>query len=109
MIYGDGEQTRDFTYIDDCVEANLLACKAPDAPGNFYNIACGAQTSVNQLFSMIQHITGDTNAPQYEPSRAGDVLYSFADISRANTDLGFAPKIGLAEGLKKTVDWYKHS
>jgi nucleoside-diphosphate-sugar epimerase len=107
VIYGDGEQTRDFTYVADCVEANLLACKSPHAAGRFYNIACGAQTSVNQLFSMIQQITGNTLPPKYEPARAGDVLYSFADIARANKELEFHPKIGLIDGLTKTVDWYR--
>jgi UDP-glucose 4-epimerase len=105
-IFGTGEQTRDFTYIDDCVQANLLACKSSDAPGKTYNIACGAQTSVNQLFTLIGEILGNTIQPKYEALRAGDVLHSYADIHRAASDLHYRPQTSLAEGLKKTIAWY---
>ncbi len=106
-IFGTGEQTRDFTYIGDCVQANLLACKSPNAPGKTYNIACGTQTSVNDLFGLIGEILGNSIPPNYEALRPGDVLHSYADIHRAQAELNFHPKTSVAEGLKQTIEWYK--
>lgn len=107
VIYGDGEQTRDFTFVEDCVKANLLACKTPGIAGNFYNIACGKQTSVNQLFELIKEIVGTDIPPVYEPARAGDVKYSYASIKKAKEQMQFKPDFRLKKGLKKTVQWYK--
>jgi UDP-N-acetylglucosamine/UDP-N-acetyl-alpha-D-glucosaminouronate 4-epimerase len=106
-IFGTGEQTRDFTYIDDCVQANLLACKSLHAPGKTYNIACGAQNSVNHLFALIGEILGNSIPPSHEVLRPGDVLHSYADVHRAQSELFFHPQTSVAEGLKKTIAWYK--
>ncbi|PWT87845.1 MAG: LPS biosynthesis protein WbpP [Acidobacteria bacterium] len=106
IIYGDGEQTRDFTYIEDCVSANLLACKAKNVAGEVLNIACAQQTSVNELFRFLSQILNYTQEPVFEPLRAGDVRDSVADITLAKQKLDFHPKISLAEGLQKTVAWY---
>ncbi|HSP07602.1 MAG TPA: SDR family oxidoreductase [Acidobacteriota bacterium] len=105
-IYGDGEQTRDFTYVADCVQANLLACKAPAAPGNVYNIACGSRTSIHRLHSELQNLLRTDLLPRYEPSRPGDIRDSFADITRAGKELEFTPKVSLRQGLEDTVKWF---
>lgn len=107
VIYGDGEQTRDFTFVEDCVKANLLACKTPNISGNYYNVACGKQTSVNQLFQLIKDIVGTDIPPVYESSRPGDVKYSYASIKKAKEQMQFKPDFRLKKGLKKTVQWYK--
>ncbi|HSE43084.1 MAG TPA: SDR family oxidoreductase [Acidobacteriota bacterium] len=107
IVYGDGEQTRDFAFVEDCAEANLLAATSASAVGNVYNIGCGKQISVNQLFVLIQKLTGDTTPPKYEPRRKGDVMHSCADISRAKTALNFKPKFDLDKGLQITTDWYR--
>jgi UDP-N-acetylglucosamine/UDP-N-acetyl-alpha-D-glucosaminouronate 4-epimerase len=106
-IYGDGEQTRDFTFVEDCVKANFLACKTPGIAGNTYNIACGKQTSVNQLFQTLKEILGYELPPNYEPARPGDVKYSYASIKKAKEQIQFKPDYRLKKGLKKTVQWYK--
>jgi UDP-glucose 4-epimerase len=106
-IYGDGEQTRDFTFIQDCVKANFLACKAPSVSGQVFNIACGGQTSVNQLFAHLSEILGNRLDPIYEPSRSGDVRYSYADIRKASTSLQYIPEFTLKDGLARTAEWYK--
>ena len=109
MIHGDGEQSRDFTYIDDVVEANLRAAKAPErAYGLAFNVGGGgAPTSVNQLLAFIAAQVGVTPDPVFEPSRAGDVRTTEADISLARTTFGYEPVIGIEEGLRLTVDWFK--
>lgn len=107
IVYGDGEQTRDFTYVEDCVKANLIACKTPGIAGGVYNIACGKQTSINQLFHLLKEILGSDAIPTYEPARAGDVKYSYAAIKKAKTEMQFKPDYRLKKGLKKTVQWYK--
>ena len=107
VIYGDGEQTRDFVFVEDCAEANLLAATSDAAIGNVYNIGCGKQISVNQLFTSIQKLTGDTTPPKYEQRRKGDVMHSCADVSRAKAALSFEPKFDLEKGLRITADWYK--
>jgi nucleoside-diphosphate-sugar epimerase len=106
IIYGNGEQSRDFTYIANAVEANLLAVTAPDAPGNYYNIACGGQFTLNQLIKVLQEIIGVDIEPIYEPARRGDILHSFADISRAEKGLNYKSKVDFASGLKTTVEWF---
>lgn len=112
-IFGDGEQSRDFTYVDNVVEANLLACKAPSAAGGVFNIATGERHTLNQTFKLIygmiarQDTAVGTLRPVYAPPRSGDILHSHADISSARERLGYNPKVNFEEGLKKTVDWYR--
>lgn len=108
VIYGDGEQTRDFTYVADCVRANLLACKAPGASGKVYNIACGRQTSVMELHSRLSSVLRSGLDPLFERARTGDVKHSVADISAAQRDLGFQPQYSLEQGLQETVTWFSH-
>jgi UDP-glucose 4-epimerase len=103
QIFGDGEQTRDFTYIDNAVQANMLAAEAEKAPGEVFNIACGERISLNQLVEMLQHETGVHLAPRYGQPRAGDVRDSLADIRKAEKLLGYAPKVSVREGIAYTV------
>ena len=109
MIYGDGEQTRDFTYIDNVVSANLLAAETPNANGIVVNVGVGDRISLNQLFAELQKILGTNLTPTYAELRAGDVRDSQADISLTETLLGYKPLVGLAEGLRQTVEWYKQN
>ncbi len=106
VIYGDGEQSRDFTYIDNVVQANLLACSAPEAPGQVMNIACGDRYSLNTLLQLLAEIMGKEVRPIYETERPGDVKHSLASIARAQKILGFSPAINFREGLKRTVAWF---
>jgi UDP-glucose 4-epimerase len=110
-IYGDGEQSRDFTYVDNVVQANLLAASAPaaEASGNVFNIATGTRYSLNQTYKVLQGIIGFSGAPQYAPPRAGDVKHSLADTSLAREHLKYSPDVGFEEGLRRTVDWYRQS
>ena len=104
-IYGDGEQTRDFTYVSNAVEANLLAAETKRGIGEVINIANGEQVSINQLFQLIRKITGRGEIePEYQPTRTGDILHSLADVTSAREYLGFEPRIRLEEGLKITVE-----
>jgi UDP-glucose 4-epimerase len=106
-INGDGEQSRDFTFVADTVRANLLAADAPDAPGAVINVAGGRRITLNELLAALQAIT-DTKVPAiHGPSRVGDVRHSLADLGRARTLLGFEPQVPLAEGLRQTVDSLK--
>jgi nucleoside-diphosphate-sugar epimerase len=109
VIHGDGEQSRDFTYIDDVVEANLRAAKAPEgAYGLAFNIGGGGSpTSVNRLLAFIAAYVGVTPDPIFEPSRAGDVRTTEADITLARTVFGYEPSVGISEGLRLTVDWFR--
>jgi len=109
VVYGDGEQTRDFTYVDNVVHANLLAAEVPDTHGEVLNIACGHHVSVNQIVRIINRLLGKSIAPRYEPPRPGDVRHSWADITRARRLIGFEPKIGFEQGLAMTIDWYKQN
>ena len=104
VVYGDGEQTRDFTYVGDAVAANLLAADAPRAPGEVMNIAGGRRVSLNQLLGEIRTLTKARVAARYEPGRAGDVRDSLADLSRARELLGFEPRVDLRTGLAKTIE-----
>ena len=106
-IYGDGEHSRDFTYIDNVVDANLRAAEAPDASGQVINVAIGARITLNQLLAELQQIIGTSLGTNYEAERAGDVRDSLADISRARQLLGFEPLVSLREGLERTVAWYR--
>lgn len=107
VIYGDGEQSRDFTYIANVVDANLRAAEAADASGGVMNIGISQRITLNQLLTELQKIIGTNLIPRYEATRAGDVRHSLADISQAEKLLGYRPLVGLAEGLKHTVDWYR--
>jgi len=110
-IYGDGLQSRDFTYVADTVRANLLACKAPaEAAGQVFNIACHQQVTVLDLFRMIRDAVGATDVePNHTAPRPGDVKHSFADIARAKQLLGYAPEWSLRDGLAKTVEHFSRS
>ena len=107
LIIGDGEQTRDFTYIDNVVDGVLKAADAPDASGRVINVATGRQISINQLAQAIQHLLGSNLVPQYAEARAGDVRDSLADIGLARRVLGYEPRVTFEEGLRRTVDWYR--
>ncbi len=107
-IFGDGEQSRDFTYVSNAVEANLRAIEAPpEAAGGVFNIACGERTTVNILVNEISKLIGTSCEPIYVDTRPGDIKHSFADISAAKTVLGFEPAVNFKQGLKRTVAWYK--
>jgi nucleoside-diphosphate-sugar epimerase len=103
-IYGDGEQTRDFTFVADAVQANLLAADAPHASGQVVNVGGGGRTSLNQLLAAIREITGATAEAIYEPGRAGDVRDSLASLERARELLGYEPATTLREGLARTAE-----
>ena len=108
-VFGDGEQSRDFTYIDNCVEANLLACTAPAAKvaGRVFNVATGKRFTLNQTIEILRGLTGYRGAIEYANERAGDIKHSLADITEARQAFGYDPKIGYEEGLKRTVAWYR--
>jgi nucleoside-diphosphate-sugar epimerase len=108
IINGDGEQSRDFTFVDNVVDANLLALNAPDAPGQVCNIGCGARISLNELVAFLEKELKVTAQVIYGPSKAGDVRHSLADIERAKAILGYQPKIGIEEGLRRTIDAARH-
>jgi len=106
-IFGDGEQSRDFTYVDNVVEANLLALTATGAAGKVYNIGCGTRISLNQLVAILERIIGRKARVEYQPARPGDVRDSQADIARAKSILDYSPQISIEAGLSKTVDWFR--
>jgi nucleoside-diphosphate-sugar epimerase len=110
-IFGDGEQSRDFTYIDNAVDANLLACKAPAAQvaGKVFNVATGRRVTLNETFKLLQPLTSYSGKPLYAPERGGDIKHSLADISQAEKHLGYKPKVNFEDGLRRTVDWYRNS
>jgi nucleoside-diphosphate-sugar epimerase len=108
-IHGDGEQSRDFTYIDNAVDANLLACHAPasEAAGKVFNVATGTRVTLNETFQLLRGMTSYDGQPNYGPERGGDIKHSLADISRAEKHLGYKPKVNFEEGLRRTVEWYR--
>ena len=106
-VFGDGEQSRDFTYVENAVEANLRAARAPGAPGMAFNVGCGRCYTLNELLQALGAILGCEAQADYAEPRAGDVRHSMADITRARTVLGFEPLVGFEEGLRRTVEWYK--
>lgn len=108
-IYGDGEQTRDFTYVDNIVHGNLLASTAPDAAGTVMNLATGESVSVNALISALNRILGTSFDPIHAPERPGDIKFSRANIDRARELLDFAPIVDFETGLARTVAWYRDS
>ncbi len=105
-IYGDGEQSRDFTYVDNVIAANILATTAPNAVGEVINIACGYRITVNELARRIGSLLGKDVNPQYAPSRPGDVKHSLADISKAQQLLNYSNLIDIDTGLQKTIEWF---
>jgi nucleoside-diphosphate-sugar epimerase len=108
-IYGDGEQTRDFTYVANVVDGVLRACHTPNASGEVINVATGGRISLNQLFATVKSEVGGTLEPIYADPRAGDVRDSQADISKAQRVLGYIPVVAFDEGLRRTVAWYRES
>ncbi|MCE5324694.1 SDR family oxidoreductase [bacterium] len=108
-IYGTGEQSRDFTYVDNVVEANILAATKPKAAGKIFNIAAGGTNTLLNVLALISSLHGEQLIPKHEPQRTGDIMYSYADISRAQEILDFKVKIGFEEGLAKTYSWFKQN
>ncbi|MGA9644218.1 MAG: SDR family oxidoreductase [Terriglobales bacterium] len=108
-IFGDGETSRDFTFIDNAVSANLLACSAPGAEcaGRVFNCATGRRITLNQTFDAMKELTGYKGTVKYAPERSGDIKHSLADISRAEKHIGYKVLVNFEEGLRRTVEWYK--
>jgi len=109
LVYGDGEQTRDFTYIENVVQANLLACEAPAASGKVINVGTGARISLNQTLQLLREISGNNLPAKYEPARDGDIRDSQADVSLSRELLKYEPTVDFPEGLRRTFAWYKES
>lgn len=110
VIYGDGEQSRDFTYVSNVVDGNLRAAESPQAVGHVINLATGRRTTLNELLGALKKITGRTDVEaEYREPRVGDVRHSLADITRAREWLGYEPQVGLEEGLRQTLEWWKQS
>jgi UDP-glucose 4-epimerase len=105
-VFGDGEQSRDFTFVGNVVEGNVRAMHAQGVGGRVFNVAAGRRTSLNALLQTLERLTGRHVEPSYEDPRPGDVRHSQADISAADRDLGFRPEISLEEGLRLTLDWF---
>jgi nucleoside-diphosphate-sugar epimerase len=107
VIFGDGEQSRDFTYIENVVQANLLAMSAVRLHGEAINVACGKRTSLNQLCNVLKKILGSNQSPLYEEPRKGDVRHSLADIRRGKEIINYEPIVGIEKGLRKTVEFFQ--
>jgi UDP-glucose 4-epimerase len=103
VIFGDGEQSRDFTYVANVVQANVLAMNAPGVVGNVYNVACGENVTLNALVAQLRDLLGTNVEPVYREGRPGDVRHSLADISAARRDLGYEPTVLLRAGLERTI------
>jgi UDP-glucose 4-epimerase len=108
-IYGDGLTSRDFCFVDNAIEANLLACTAPGAAGEVFNIACGESTTLNEAVATIARIVGKSIPPVHEEPRVGDIRFSLADISKAKSILGYTASIKFPEGLERTIAWYQRT
>ncbi len=108
-IYGDGQQSRDFTYIENVIQANILACTASDAAGKVFNVATGKRYTLLEVLAILNRLIGTTLEPNFEPGRAGDVKHSLADIGAAEKVLGYRPTVGFEEGLRKTMAWLKRA
>ena len=108
-IYGDGKQSRDFTYVDNAIQANIKAAAAPaeKVAGGIFNVATGQRYDLNQMFAILRKIIGFKGEPIYKEARTGDVKHSLADITKARNAFGYAPEISFEEGLRRTVDWYR--
>jgi len=107
VVYGDGEQTRDFTYIENVVHANLLAAQAPEVRGEAVNIACGERISVNAIIKSINTLLGKNVKPAYVDPRPGDIRHSWADITLASRLIGYRPLIAFSDGLQRAIEWYR--
>jgi UDP-glucose 4-epimerase len=109
VIFGEGQQSRDFTYVENVVNANLLACQAPSSAvaGRVFNVATGARIDLNETFRVLKKLTGYNGEVKYEAERAGDVKHSLADLSLAKQHLRYEPKVGFEEGLQRTIEWYR--
>jgi len=109
IVFGDGEQTRDFTFVDNAVQANLLACEAPTASGSVFNIGTGDRYSLNQTLEILRGLSGKKLKAKYEPAREGDIRDSQADITAAREMLGYEPTVRFKEGLERTYKWYREA
>jgi nucleoside-diphosphate-sugar epimerase len=109
LVFGDGEQSRDFTFVENAVAANLLACEAPNASGRVFNIGTGARITLNQTLALLANLTGNKLETKYEPPRDGDIRDSQADIKQARDVLSYEPLISFEEGLRRTVEWYREA
>jgi nucleoside-diphosphate-sugar epimerase len=109
VVYGDGEQSRDFTYVENIVDETLRACEAPGASGLVFNGGTGARITLNQVLKLLEQITEKTIQPKYDAPRSGDIRDSQADVSLAHKVLGYEPRVRFAEGLKRTWEWYKQA
>jgi UDP-glucose 4-epimerase len=107
VVFGDGTQSRDFCYVDNVVAANLLAAEAEDARGQVINVACGQATDLNRVIALIGAALGRRVEARYEPARAGDILHSLADITRARALLGYRALVSFEEGLLATIAWFR--
>jgi UDP-N-acetylglucosamine/UDP-N-acetyl-alpha-D-glucosaminouronate 4-epimerase len=109
IIFGDGEQSRDFNFIDNCIQANIKAATAPaeKACGQVFNVACGKRFTLNETVDLLNQILSTKLQAEHQPERAGDIKHSLADISKAEELLGYRPDVGFEEGLKRTVAWYR--
>jgi UDP-glucose 4-epimerase len=107
VVYGDGEQTRDFSYIDNTLDANLLAAAADGVAGETFNVACGERISLNDLIAELRSLTGQDIEAEHGEARPGDVRHSLADISAARARLGYEPRVKVREGLERTLEWYR--
>lgn len=107
IIHGSGEQSRDFTYVANVVDATLRACQAPEAPGKVINVGTGRGTSLNSAIRVLNQIFGIQVMPQHDPPRLGDFMHSTADITLARTVLGYEPVVNFEEGLRRTVEWMR--
>jgi nucleoside-diphosphate-sugar epimerase len=109
VVFGDGEQTRDFTFVDNAVYANLLACEAPNVAGKVFNVGCGERISLNQVLAALRKVTGKPLQATHDAPREGDIRDSQADISEARRYLGYEPQVGFGQGLELTYGWYRES
>jgi nucleoside-diphosphate-sugar epimerase len=109
VVFGDGEQTRDFTYVENAVQANLLACEAPNVSGKVFNVGVAGRVSLNAVLRELGKITGKTLDAKYEPPRDGDIRDSQADISQAKEFLGYDPQVTFEDGLARTFEWYRET
>jgi UDP-glucose 4-epimerase len=107
VVYGDGEQSRDFTFVDNAVQANLLALTSEKAPGRVINVACGTRFTLNRLVTDLKELLGSSVDAEYTDPRTGDIKHSQGDITAARELLGYDPEVSFEEGLKRTVDWFK--
>jgi UDP-glucose 4-epimerase len=107
VIFGDGEQTRDFTFVENAVQANLLACEAPNVSGKVFNVGAGGRFSLNQTVELLRKISGKQIEAKYDAPRDGDIRDSQADITQAREFLGYGPQVSFEDGLRRTFEWYR--